>query len=428
MLGTIGVASIDALFADIPAPLLLKKPPRLGPALSEPELVRHITALARKNKRITASFLGAGCYHHFIPATVDAVISRSEFYTSYTPYQPEVSQGNLQAIFEYQSMLCELTGMDTVNASVYDGATALAESALMSVRINNKTKVVLSKTVHPQYREVVHTYCSAAGLSVQEVRTVNGCTDPAALDKLVDADTACVLVQSPNFFGLVEDLAAVSALAHTHGALCVVCVVEPTALGLLKPPGAFAVDITAAEGQSLGNAQNFGGPHLGIMGCKSEYVRRLPGRLVGMTRDSKDRRGFVLTLQAREQHIRRQAATSNICSNQALCALAAAVYLATLGYKGLRRVAELSASHAAYLYERLVELPGFEEVFPSPFYNEFVVRCPDAPAVNKKLAGAGILGGLMLENYYPELKNCLLFCVTEMNTRQDIDTLLEVLA
>jgi glycine dehydrogenase subunit 1 len=428
MLRTIGVSTVEELFADIPSSLVLETPLRLDRALTELELSGRFRALAQKNSSFCSSFLGAGCYNHFIPATVDAVIGRSEFYTSYTPYQPEVSQGNLQAIFEYQTMICELTGMHTVNASLYDGATALAEAALMCVRITGNTEVVLSAGIHPQYREVVRTYCRAAGIGVREARLDNGLTSKTSVEELVSGKTACVLVQSPNFFGLIENLQELAGLAHGSNTLCVACVVEPTSLGLLKPPGEFNVDITAAEGQSLGNPQSFGGPHLGIIGCKEEYIRRLPGRLVGMTKDTKGRRGFVLTLQAREQHIRRQGATSNICSNQALCALAAAVYLATVGFKGLRQVALLSTSRAAYLYKGLLSLPGFSQVFDAPFYNEFAVRCADSDAVLRKLEQAGILGGTRLMEYYPDLENCLLLCATECNSKQDIDYLLEVLA
>ncbi len=428
MLKTIGVSAVEELFADIPASLVLDAPLRLEPALTELALTDYFETLAKKNTAVRSSFLGAGCYRHFIPAAVDAVVSRSEFYTSYTPYQPEVSQGNLQAMFEYQTMICELTGMHTVNASLYDGATALAEAALMSVRITGKTEVVLSAGVHPQYREVVRTYCRAAGIDVKEAGLTHGLTAQVSVEALVTENTACVLVQNPNFFGLIEDLAVLSGQAHSMNALCVACVVEPTSLGLLKPPGDFDVDITAAEGQSLGNTQSFGGPHLGIIGCKEEYIRRLPGRLVGMTTDTKGRRGFVLTLQAREQHIRRQSATSNICSNQALCALAAAVYLATVGFKGLRRAALLCTSHAAYLYKGLLSLPGFGKAFDAPFYNEFAVRCRDTNTVRRKLERAGILGGLPLGDYYPELENCLLFCATECNSKGEIDFMLEVLA
>jgi glycine dehydrogenase subunit 1 len=427
MLKTIGVSGIQNLFADIDSGLILKKPLQLAPAMSEPELTRYFTALSQKNLNCGISFLGAGCYHHFIPATVDAVLSRSEFYTSYTPYQPEISQGNLQAIFEYQTMITELTGMDAANASLYDGATALAEAALMCVRITAKKEIIISQAVHPHYRQVVQTYARAAGFSVKEADCSLGTTSLPKLKSLVCENTAGVLVQSPNFFGLLEDLQAITDISHKQNSLCVSCVVEPTSLGYLKPPGDFQVDIVAGEGQGLGNPLNFGGPHLGIIACREEYVRKLPGRLVGVTEDAKGDRGFVLTLQTREQHIRREGATSNICSNQALCALAAAVYLATLGPKGLRQVAVLSLERAHYMYNELLKLPGFEKVFSAPFYNEFVIKCPDAAGVNQKLREANITGGLALRDLYPSLTGCLLFCVTELNTKADIDRAIEVL-
>ncbi len=428
MLKTIGVSRVEELFSDIDSKLILREPLDLPKALSELELVSYFSSLTQKNKHNKASFLGAGCYNHFIPATVDAVISRSEFYTSYTPYQPEISQGNLQAIFEYQTMICELTGMDAANSSLYDGATALAEAALMCVRLTGKTEIILSKAVHPHYREVVDTYCGAADITLKEAECEQGITAPNKIESLINDNTACILVQTPNFFGLIENLEKLSKLAHSHQALCVTCVVEPTSLGLLKAPGDYDIDIVAGEGQSFGNAQNYGGPHLGIIACKQEYIRKLPGRLVGMTEDSQGKRGFVLTLQTREQHIRRESATSNICSNQALCALAAAVYLATIGPQGLHQVAKLNLERSHYMYNELLKLPGFKKVFDSPFYNEFIIKCPNSSSVQQKLAAAGITGGLAIGSYYPELADCLLFCVTELNTKQQIDAALEVMA
>jgi glycine dehydrogenase subunit 1 len=428
MLHTIGVSRVEELFADMDSRLILKEPLKLPKALSELELVHHISSLAQNNTQHKISFLGAGCYNHFIPATVDAVTSRSEFYTSYTPYQPEISQGNLQAIFEYQTMICELTGMDAANASHYDGATALAEAALMCVRVTGKDEIILSKAVHPHYREVIHTYCRASNIVIREAECEQGITDPEKSESLLNHNTACILVQNPNFFGLIEKLDYFAKQAHSHQALCVACITDPTSLGLLKPPGDYNIDIVAAEGQSFGNSQNYGGPHLGIMACGQEYVRKLPGRLVGMTEDNKGERGFVLTLQAREQHIRRQGATSNICSNQALCALAAAVYLATLGPYGLRQIAGLNTERAHYMCDQLIKMPGFDRVFQGPFYNEFVIKCKNISEVQKKLAAAAITGGCAIGSFYPALKDCLLFCVTEMHTKHDIDTTLEVLA
>jgi glycine dehydrogenase subunit 1 len=457
MLKAIGADSVDDLFADLAPELRLQHPLPVPPGLSELELQQHLAALAARNTPARKNFLGAGAYDHFIPATVDAIISRSEFYTSYTPYQPEVAQGNLQVFYEYQSMICELTGMEVSNASLYDGASALAEAALMCVHQTGKKEILLSRAIHPEYRETIKTYCRATDVRVKELDiepavwpqdwpqerprdrpqstaltgqtpALTGRTSLASLRQHLSAETAGVLLQSPNFLGCIEDLAAAEQAVHAVGALLVVCVVEPTSLGVLKPPGVFGADIVVGEGQGLGLPLNFGGPYLGFMATKQVYMRKMPGRITGMTVDARGEEGFVLTLQAREQHIRREAANSNICSNQALCALAATVYLATLGKQGFRQVADICLHRAHYLYNTLLKVPGFKPVFQAPFYNEFVIRCTDAARVHKQLQDHGIAGGLLLSNFYPELKDCLLFCVTELNTKADLDQLVDLLA
>lgn len=434
MLASIGVSRVADLFTDLPPALRLQEALALPPGLSEVELTRHLSALAHKNQRPRLSFLGAGAYEHFIPATVDAVISRGEFYTSYTPYQPEVSQGNLQAFYEYQTMICELTGMEVSNASLYDGASALAEAALMCSHITGKKRILLARNIHPEYREVVRTYAHAAGLTTVDLayspssQPQSGRLCLESLEDLLETDDiAGVLVQSPNFFGSIEDLAAIGKLVHARGALLVVSVVEATSLGMLKPPGDFGADIVVGEGQSLGLPLNYGGPYLGIMACKQAYMRKMPGRIAGATVDANGRRGFVLTLQAREQHIRREAANSNVCSNQALCALAVSVYLATLGKEGLLQVAELSYQRAHYMYQSLLTRSCFKPVYEAPFYNEFVVRCHKPEQVREKLAEHQVVAGLWLDNLYPELQDSLLCCVTEMHTKDDIDSLINIL-
>jgi glycine dehydrogenase subunit 1 len=428
MLAALGVGSVAELFADVPAahrfPAL-----NLPPALSEMEVRWLAEALAEAN--FTAAdgpcFLGAGAYRRFIPAVVDAVLRRGEFYTAYTPYQPEISQGTLQAIFEYQSMICALTGMEVSNASHYDGATATAEAVITAINVHRlkRRKVVVSLALHPQYREVVRTYTQGMGLTVVGDE---GRDEPCWAEAL-DADTACAIVQYPDFLGRVRDLSGVAEAAHRAGALLVV-VADPVALGLLKPPGEFGADIVVGEGQGLGLGLNFGGPYLGFFATREEHVRRMAGRLVGQTVDTQGRRGFVLTLSTREQHIRREKATSNICTNQGLMALAAAVTMAALGRCGLRRVAELCYHRAHYAAERIAELPGYTVLADQPFFQEFVVRCPRPVAeINRGLfERARIIGGYDLGRAYPHLENCMLLCVTETNPRREIDLLVEALA
>ncbi len=425
----LGIKSIKELFKNIPEELLLKKNLKIPKGFSEIELVREMRFLSEKNADLEhySCFLGAGAYHHFIPAIIPHLMGRSEFYTSYTPYQPEASQGLLQTIYEFQTLICELTGMDVANASMYDGASALAEAMIMAFHITGRKEVIISRTIHPEYREVVKTYAQAKNLKIIEIEYENGITSLEELKRKVSDKTAAVLIQNPNFFGSLEDIKEIERIAHKNKSLFIVAIVEPTSLGLLKPPGELGADIVVGEGQSFGNPISFGGPYLGFMATKDKYMRKLPGRLVGATKDSKGRRGYILTLQAREQHIRREKATSNICTNEALCALAATIYLVSLGKEGLRRVAELSLQKAHYAFEKIKEIDEFEAAFASPFYNEFIVECRDAQGVNRVLLKEKIIGPLELEKYYPELKNHLLFCATEMNSKEEIDGLVNIL-
>jgi glycine dehydrogenase subunit 1 len=377
-----------------------------------------------------ACFLGAGAYRHFIPAAVDHILRRGEFYTAYTPYQPEVSQGTLTAIYEYQTMICQLTGMDVANASMYDGASALAEAALMAARVTRRDGIVVSTAVHPEYRQVVRTYTQGIGLPIHDAPYLagQGTTDLDDLAKEVGQDTACVILQYPNFFGCLEDLAAAAEIAHAQGALLVVAA-DPIALGILKPPGEMGADIVVGEGQSLGSPLQFGGPYLGFFACRQRHMRQMPGRLIGMTTDTEGRRSFVMTLQAREQHIRREKATSNICTNEALVALAATVYLALMGKQGLRKAAELTYHKAHYAAGRIGEIEGFGLVFSRPFFKEFAVKTPLSPAeINARLLEQHIIGGYDLGAAYPELGQAMLLCVTETNPKEEIDRLADALA
>ncbi len=439
MLRVIGVHSVDDLFADIPTELREKAVLNLPPALSEPELMRHLRSLAAQNLplgelpddspslcSLLVPFLGAGIYDHYIPPAVQHIISRNEFYTAYTPYQAEASQGTLQATFEYQSLICDLTGMEVSNASLYDGASALAEAVLMAHSINERRKVILPKTLHPHWRQVVRTYASGMKLEFVEAPYLSdkGITDLDFVRAHCDDATCCVIVQHPNFFGCLEQVSDLETVAHRVGALFIVAF-DPISLGVLKPPGEYNADIAVAEGQCLGLPPSFGGPLLGIFTCKREFIRKMPGRLVGETVDGKGRRGFVLTLQVREQHIRRERATSNICTNQALCAIAAATYLALMGKQGIRQVAELCAQKAHYLADQL-EQAGLPRLFSAPFFKEFAVRLPTTPnIVNKALIGKGFLGGLALRRYYPELADGWLLAVTEKRTKKEMDAFVQ---
>jgi glycine dehydrogenase subunit 1 len=427
MQAAVGINSIEELFADIPQKFHLKQMPDLSAALSEQQTVGAMNDLARKNVMPQLNLCGAGAYHHYIPAVVDHVIGRAEFYTAYTPYQAEISQGMLQAIYEYQTMIARLTGTEVANASMYDGASAMAEATVLSAKISNRSKIIAARSIHPEYRRVVQTYCWANGYTVVEIPYADsGQMDMNALQKNLDDEVAAVLVQSPNFFGVLEDIASVAAAVHQKGALLIAGFTDGTSLGILQPAGAAGADFVVGEGQSFGNPLNYGGPYLGIFAAREKFMRRIPGRLVGATVDKNGKRGFVLTLQTREQHIRREKATSNICSNEALCALAAGVYLAALG-KNLKRLAALNIYKTQYLKNRLLKLAGWGEVFSAPVYNEFVLRCPNARLVNDKLKAAGIVGGYELQKNYPELENALLFCATEMICKEDIDRVADIL-
>ncbi len=430
MLATLGMASVDELFADIPE-ALRSSPLRLDPPEAEQQLMARMGALAGRNRVDLASFLGAGSYRHFSPPLVDQILLRGEWYTAYTPYQPEVSQGTLQSIYEYESLVAELLGLDVVSASHYDGAAATAEAALMTCRATQRHRVFVSRGIHPQYREVVRTYFAGAGLRVDEVPLVAegpaaGTTDLEALEALLaesDAPVAGVLLGQPNFYGLLEPMAEASRLTHAAGGLFV-AVVEPVSLAVLAPPGAYGADIAAGEGQSLGIPTQYGGPYLGILACTDALVRQIPGRLVGMTTDLDGRRAYVMTLQAREQHIRREKAASNICTNQALLALAASVWIAALGPHGLRDVAALGAARATEL-EAALAAAGAPRLHAGPYLNEFVVRVPDARAVHQRLLDHGVLAGLLLADAAPDepsVADGLLVCATEVTTSAEIAT------
>ena len=426
MLDAIGVKNTEELFVDIPADLRLNRPLDLPAALSESELVRHLQELAGANLNFDqcSCFLGAGAYDHFIPSVVDHVIRRSEFYTAYTQYQPEISQGYLQALWEYQSMICALTGMDVSNASMYDGGTAMAEAAMMACGATGRSQVLVARSVHPHYRTVLNTYGRDRDYSILEIGQADGCISLPELDAKLTDSTAAVIIQNPNFFGCIEDLAAIAERVHAKGGLLIVSA-DPISLGLLASPGSCGADIVTGEGQGLGLAVAFGGPYLGFFATTEKLMRKMPGRIIGQTTDHEGTRGFVLTLQAREQHIRREKATSNICSNEALCALSAAVYLSAVGREGLGEVAGLCLQKAAYAKEQLGKA-GFTPLFSSPSFKEFVVACPKpVREINAALLQKNIIGGLDLSAYYPELGQSMLVCVTEKRTRQEIDQLVK---
>ncbi|HZO89689.1 MAG TPA: aminomethyl-transferring glycine dehydrogenase subunit GcvPA [Chthonomonadaceae bacterium] len=431
MLAAIGVRSLEDLLTPIPESIRLKRDLNLPAALDEAAVIRHLQSLAAQNADLESHrcFLGAGIYDHFRPSVVAYLAGRGEFSTAYTPYQPELSQGMLQAIYEYQTLICALTGMEISNASMYDGASGLAEAALMAASITERGQVVVSQAVHPHYRQVIATYLNSTGYQMVEAPAGGGVSSLEALRAAVGDQTACVIVQHPNFFGCLEDVAACVEIAHRAGALAVACV-DPIALGLLKPPGEYDVDIVVGEGQSLGNAMAFGGPLLGFFACKQKFIRSFPGRIVGATVDRQGRRGYTMTLRTREQDIRREKATSNICTNEALLALAATIYLCEMGKAGMRQVADLCLQKAHYAQRRLLELPGVSAPFGSvPFFKEFVVRLPVAPeTVNRRLLPHKIVGGLPLGPYYPELADGMLLCVTETKTKEDVDRLVDAVA
>ncbi|RRJ66274.1 aminomethyl-transferring glycine dehydrogenase subunit GcvPA [Paenibacillus oralis] len=431
MLEAIGAPSIEALFQDIPGEIRFKDELPVSPRLDEYTLIRHMSALAARNADTDryASFLGAGIYDHHIPSVVQHVISRSEFYTAYTPYQPEISQGELQAIFEFQSYICELTGLKVANASMYDGATALAEAGSLAAAATRRKRLVVARTVHPEAREVLATYARGLNLEIAEVGWDAGVTDRGALEAAITEDTAAVLVQNPNFFGSLEDIRAIGELIHARGGLLIVSC-NPLSLGLLEAPGKLGADIVVGDAQPLGIAPSFGGPTCGFFAVAESYMRRMPGRIVGQTTDRNGKRGFVLTLQAREQHIRREKATSNICSNQALLALAASVYMSLMGKQGMAEAAELNLQKAHYAKARLASVPGVSLPFPAPVFNEFVIRLPEdaePQQLQQDLLEAGFIGGYDLGRSYPELAGHVLIAVTEKRSKAEIDQFASVM-
>lgn len=427
----IGIDSPEKLFEVIPSEFRLKKNLDLPAPLAEAGLLQHLKALGRQNETVDsmASFLGGGAYHHYIPVAVSAITSRGEFQTAYTPYQPEISQGTLQAIFEFQTMIASLTGMDLANAGNYDGASALAEAVLMAMRLTKRSKVLLAGSIHPDYRQVVRTYLTNLEAEIVELPfDASGRVSLEAFAKHCDVATAAVCIQSPNAFGVIEEFQKFSSVAKTQGAMSIACFSEALSLGFLREFGALGADIVVGEGHSFGNYVNLGGPYLGLFATRKEYVRQMPGRLVGETVDLEGKRGFVLVLSTREQHIRREKATSNICTNQALCALATTVYLSLLGPKGLQHLAHLNFSLAQYLREGLEKIPGVKRRFSGPHFNEFVVQLPRSPReVLLGLRSQSILGGIPIDEWSRDLENCMLICATEMNTKEQIDHYIRVL-
>jgi glycine dehydrogenase subunit 1 len=428
MLTAIGVDSIDDLFSTIPAEFQLRRDLAIPRQHSESEIVDRFRAFADSNANGYASFLGAGAYRHYRPVIIDTLVQRGEFLTSYTPYQPEIAQGTLQAMFEFQTMICELTGMEIANASMYDGSTGAAEAMMMAVRVTRRDKAVVARTVHPEYREVLATYAQHQQILIREVgyakdgRPDSGRIDLAALDAAITAETACVLIQSPNFFGTIEDVAAIADLAHAKGALLIVSIAEAISLGIVRPPA--EADIVSLEAQSFGVPVSYGGPYCGVIACKEKFMRQMPGRLVGETKDADGKRGYVLTLSTREQHIRRERATSNICTNQALVALMATIFLTVYGKQGLRELAEHNLAKAAYLSSELTAADGVKLLFEgAPRFHEFVLNLPaSAEQTNATLLEHKIIGGLPLLKWYPELgPNASLWCATELTTRAQMD-------
>ena len=430
MLAAVGLGSADELFRSIPTDVQLARRLEITEPLAEPEVIGAMESFAARNTAATKpSFLGAGVYSHFSPTIVDHLIQRSEFFTSYTPYQPEISQGTLQYIFEFQTLICQLTGMEVANASMYDGSTATAEAYVMAQRVTRRDKIIVADTVHPEYREVARTYTQHGDAEIVSVGFDEATGQVTSIDGL-DDKTAAVVIQSPNFFGCVEDIAAIAEKAHAVGALLIVVVTEAISLGLLKSPGECGADIVVGEGQSFGVPMSFGGPHVGLFATQEKFVRQMPGRLCGVAYDKNGNRGFVLTLSTREQHIRREKATSNICTNQGLIALAATIYMEAMGKKGLQEVAMQNAQKAAYAAKKIAAIDGFEIAFSAPKFNEFVVRgTRDANEILEKLrTESGIIGGLALSKYYSDRPNEFLVCVTETSSKDKIDELVASLA
>lgn len=424
MLDIIGVKSIDELFRDIPAELVLPQDLKLAPGISEPEIEKKLTGLGAKNSSIDnlTCFLGAGAYDHYIPSVIKHLTNRSEFYTAYTPYQPEISQGTLQVIFEYQTMISNLTGMDVSNASLYDGATACAEAAIMAVDNTRRKTILVSETVNPEIRQVLKSYMHFRDVNIIEVPMTDGITDPEQLQSLINSDSAAVVIQSPNFFGIIEDLTEIEKITHGNKSL-LLSSVDPISLAILKKPADYGVDIAVGDAQALGNNLNYGGPYIGFMATTSKLMRKMPGRIVGQSLDVDGKRAFVLTLQAREQHIRRFKATSNICSNQNLNALIASIYMVTMGKKGLREVAIQCTEKSHYAADKITAGGKYRLAFSQPFFKEFaLIGTKDADLVNKELLKNNILGGYNLSREY-DIKNGTLICVTEKRTRQEIDSL-----
>ncbi len=427
MLKEIGVSGFEELLTSVPESLRLKRKLQLPRGLSEFELKNLLEKISGESRGSDSliSFLGGGAYDHFIPSPVNHILLRSEFYTAYTPYQPEVSQGTLQSIYEYQSLICQLTEMEVANASMYDGASAVAEAALLSLAETGRNEILVSASLNPNYHKVLCTYCERGGIKIRRIDLKEGITDLELLEKKLTSKTAAFVLQSPNFFGLVENAAEIEKRVHSAGALLIMAC-DPISLAILKTPGEYGADIAVGEGQPLGNSLNFGGPFLGFFTCRKSLIRRMPGRIVGATVDSKGRKGFVLVLQTREQHIRREKATSNICTNEALCALAAAVYLSLLGKNGLIKVAELCLQKSHYAAEQLSKIDGFKLKFQKPFFKEFVIETPiPAKRVVKLLLKKNILTGIDLSLFDRKLKDCLLVSVTEKRTKEEIDCLVE---
>lgn len=429
MFHDIGIQSIDELFNDIPEEIKLKRRLQLEKPMAETQVMSRIGAAANKNVSIDklTCFLGAGAYDHYVPSVIKHIISRSEFYTAYTPYQPEISQGTLQAIFEYQTMICSLTGMDVSNASMYDGATACAEAAFMAVESTRRSTIIVSKAVNPEIRRVLKTYTRFKGIELLEIDIQDGVTDVEKLNSIIDNKTAAVIVQNPNFFGIVEDFQELEKITHKNKSLFIMNE-DPISLGILKTPGEIGADIAVGEGQSLGGQLSFGGPYLGFMAVTSKLMRKMPGRVVGETKDVDGKRAYVLTLQAREQHIRRQKATSNICSNEAINALCAAIYMSVMGKQGIKEVAQQCTLKAHYACSELIKSGKYRPLFNRPFFMEFAVTSDmKSDYVNSELLKNEILGGYELKKEYPSMKNGLLFCVTEKRTKPEIRRFIDVM-
>src|SRR5216110_2950276 len=432
MLEHLGLSSMEDLLTSVPQEVRLHRPLNLPAALPEPDLKRLMSGMAAKNKQLdtTISFLGAGTYDRMRPSVVPHLQLRSEFVTSYTPYQPEVSQGMLQAIYEFQTMVCQITGLDIANASIYDGATAVVEAVLLALGPGGRGEVVISTGVDPQYRRVLHTYAHARGFQVKEVPLRDGVTSIEDLDEAVSAGTSAVVVQQPNFFGFIEDMTAIEPIAHKGKAVFITNITEPASLGVLAAPGEYGADIAVGELMSFGNTMSYGGPALGFMSARNKYMRLMPGRLVGQTVEegSQKQTGYILTLQTREQHIRRERATSNICTDQTLLAVGATIFLAALGKQGFRELGELCLQKAHYAFRQITALPGFKSSFSVPFFDEFVIQSPvPLDALQQHFGQANIIGGYPLNECYPGMENAMLFCVTETRTKEDIDLLVDVL-